>query len=94
MDLQGWGLSAQCKLVHSRSYLSTFTIVFILAGELLVLKSIQYLPDGLGWFCKHGLEGYSWGELAFLTKTTDAKLEEGRDDQIIGWKFTVDRQTL
>jgi hypothetical protein len=39
--------------------LSTFAIVLVLAGELLVLEAIQYFSNGFGRLGKHGLEWHT-----------------------------------
>jgi hypothetical protein len=77
------GECTQLGWVHNKPHLSTFTIVFVLAGELLILKPIQHFSDSLGWLREHGLERNSWSELTLLAKTTHAELEERGDDQIV-----------
>ena len=82
--------SAQVGSLHGQPHLGTFTIVFVLAGELLILKPVQHFSDSLGWLREHGLERNPWSELTFLTKNTNTELEESGNNQIIGRQFTFD----
>ena len=75
---------AQLGRIHDQPHLSTFTVVFVLAGEFLILKPVQNFSDGLGRLREHGLERNSWSELTLLTKPVDAELKESGNDQIVG----------
>ena len=90
---EGGDRLTQRNAVRHQPHLSAFTVIFVLASELLILKPIQHFSDGFGWLRKHGLKRYSWGELTLLAEAADAKLEEGGDDQIIRRQFTIDGQT-
>lgn len=52
--------------VGCAAYLSSFTVVFIFAGEPLVLKSVQNFANGFSGLGQHGFERYARGEFACL----------------------------
>jgi hypothetical protein len=69
--------------------LCTLSIVFVLASKRLTFKSIKHLCDGLRWFSQHGLEGYTWLELAVVLQVHNSVLQHRWDDDIVAWKVTV-----
>ncbi len=52
--------------VGCAAYLSSFTVVFIFAGEPLVLESVQNFANGFSGLGQHGFERYARGEFACL----------------------------
>lgn len=70
-------------------HLRAFTIVLILARELLVLETVEHLADGLRRLCEHGLEGDAGCEFAVGADVVDAVGQKGRDDEVVGGKLAI-----
>ena len=52
--------------VRCTAYLRPFTVVFVFAGEPLVLESVQNFANGFSGLGQHGFERYARGEFAFF----------------------------
>lgn len=71
------------RRLQENFYLSSLTIILVLASESLVFESIQYLANGFCGFGKHGFQRYPWCKFTSLSQPVYAHFYQGGDHFIV-----------
>jgi hypothetical protein len=65
--------------------LSALAVILVFARELLLVEAVENFCDGLGRFRQHGLERYSWLQLAILVEISEPVFHDRGDDDFVAW---------